>query len=121
MSAFSSIELFYELDERRRYSPQWSYGSWWRWQGETFLLSWVADTGELVALRLGHLPQDRKIRIATHAAGITVLDGEPMEVYVLAVLPERALVEAALKGWADEYEGSLGWVNERVAEHRCAA
>jgi hypothetical protein len=116
VAAFSSIDLFYELDERRRGSMEVDYGVWWRWANDTYRITWVAETGELIAVRLGPLRAQRMIQIAAHAFVDILAGGEPMQVYVLAVIDDRDQVERALEGWAEVCgeQGSLGWVAERV-------
>jgi hypothetical protein len=116
VSAFSSLDLFYRGDPRRRRSPELDFGVWWSWEGERFRVSWLDSTGELIVVRLGHGPRERMIRIQTHLDGIEALmDGERLEVYVLAAIAERSEVEALLDGWADVVERpeSLGWVVAR--------
>jgi hypothetical protein len=118
MSAFSSLDLFYELDERRRRSPELDFGVWWRWGNDHYRLTWVDATGELIAVRMGAPRFDRMIQVATHGflAFDVAASGEPMQVYVLAVISFRAQVEQLLDGWAEVCgePGSMGWVAERL-------
>jgi hypothetical protein len=121
VSAFSSLDLFYELDERRRRSAELDFGVWWRVGDDVYRVTWVDETGELIAVRLGRGRVDRTIKVATHASGIPGLfgftvAGEPMEVYVLGRIRVRDQVEQLLAGWAEvcgEPE-SLGWVIDRL-------
>ena len=121
MSAYSSLDLYYELDERRRRSPELDFGVVWRFEGGNYRLTWVVETGELIAVHLWPVRRiDRTIRIATHADGLEAFAGEPMEVYVLLVVSSREVVEQLLEGWADACWGddSLLWVVDRVRAQR---
>lgn len=116
MSAFSDLDRFYELDERRRRSPEVDYGVWWRWHGCNYRITWVEATGELIAVRLGPT-QVRRIGGVSHADGLLALfAGEPMDVYVLATLADRDTAERVLEGWADAcgQPDSLAWVARRL-------
>lgn len=122
MTAFSTTDLFYELDERRRGSVEVDFGVWWKWQRESFRVSWLASTGEVVAVRLGHGPRLRAlngrppIRIATHAEALEVLSDPSIEVTVLGRCADRESVERQLKGWefVMEIPESLAWVSARL-------
>ena len=110
MSAFSSIETFYALDERRRRSRELDYGVWWRWQGSTFRVTLVEATGELIAVQLS-APTVRSLPF-----GLALVGGEPLRVLVLAIVDGEELAEQLLDGWAEicGRPDSLGWIAERV-------
>jgi hypothetical protein len=126
VSAFSSLDVYYESDERRRRSREIDFGVWWKLGAETFRVTWVEATGELIAVRLGPGRGGRGlIKIVTHEAGPALLlgqgavnlGGEPMEVYELAVIPDEDEVEGLLAGWAEvcDEPNSLAWIVGRCA------
>lgn len=96
------VDEFYEQDPRRRTSAEVEFGREWREGEMRYEVAWVADTGELYAMAE---PVSRK--------GITTAE---VTVEVLAVIADRAQVDAALAGWADAMAGpdSLAWVRDRV-------
>jgi hypothetical protein len=108
VKAFSSLDLFYE---RRRRSAEIDYGACWRWGDYHYQVSWLEQTGELIAIRLGPTRLARRVAFDVDGFG-----GEPMRVYVIAVIPDRDVVDALLDGWLDTcgLPGSLGWLTDRV-------
>jgi hypothetical protein len=97
------VDEFYEEDPRRRTSDEVEFGRRWREGDMQFEVAWVTDTGELYAMAE---PVSRK---GISSAQVTV--------EVLAVLAERAQVDAALGGWQEAMAqtDSLAWVRARVA------
>ena len=97
------VEEFYEQDPRRQTSDEVEFGRNWREGDMQFEVAWVADTGELYAMAE---PVNRK--------GIT---SAQVTVEVLAVIADRAQVDALLAGWPDAMAqpDSLAWVRGRVA------
>lgn len=76
MSAFSSIDLFYDLDERRRRSREIDYGVWWRWHDELYRVSWVEATGELIAARRS-APSVRRVDATPEVMVVELVNGDP--------------------------------------------
>ena len=119
MSVFSSSDLFYDLDARRRRSREFDFGATWWLHGDPFRLSWLTDTDELIAVRReapAHQRGPRTIGVTSHASGIRLLmDGEVWAVYVLATLDAEE-VEATLDGWREivGLPESLAWAVARV-------
>jgi hypothetical protein len=109
------IEEFYDADERRRASDEVEFGSdWTDHNGKRFEISWVADTGELYAMREPQEPID-----SDPAFGFTwvePMDVDTMTVEVLATIAERAEVDRRLDGWQEAMAGAdgLAWVRERL-------
>lgn len=104
---YSSIAAFYTADRRRVASKESDIGLWWREtaDGPPHRAAWVRDTGELYLARLGS---------ADEGGG---------EVEVLAVVPDRGLLEKVIEGWRERcgMPGSLSWLRERAAHlGRCA-
>lgn len=97
------VEEFYEQDPRRQTSDEVDYGRAW-WEGDMqYEVAWIADTGELYAMAE---PVSRK--------GIT---SAQVTIEVLAVIADRAQVDATLGGWQEAMPqaDSLAWVRGRVA------
>ncbi|HXY94774.1 MAG TPA: hypothetical protein VEP49_20090 [Acidimicrobiia bacterium] len=109
------IEQFYDEDPRRRESDEVELGrDWTDDRGVRHEISWVADTGEVYAMR------EPDAAIDMDPVGDTFEEDLPMDsvtVEVLAVVPDRADLDARLAGWEDAMTqpGSLGWVRERLA------
>ena len=112
---FPSVDAFYDDDDRRRYSPEWDYGVWWRLSVEErwprWRVSWVCETGDLYAVRcagrslvilLGNVPP---AGMYPHGAGHDAW----------SAWHRAQPVEALLAGWAESI-GTLGWVVRRIAE-----
>jgi hypothetical protein len=120
VSAFSSVDVFHRLDDRREKSQEWDYGVWWRWQDDVFRLTWVERTGELIAVRT-RARQDRGelIGVAVHLDARQALADDRMDVVVLGTFRSRLEMEKVLEGWAYECDlaDSLGWVLDRVEMH----
>lgn len=116
MSAFSSVEAFYRADERRRRSREYDYGVWWRKGATTYRITWVVDTGELIAVRMGPHRTSAPIRIAPAEVGIAMLAGDPLDVTVLAIVADEVVVERLLDGWDDACMGpdSIDWIAGRL-------
>jgi hypothetical protein len=142
-SRYSSVEAFYQADERRRRSPELDFGVWWRAAGVVYRLTWVDATGELIAVQLTpartipfHVLEDELERVylprkwaervelvaeqnpelVVGVFGVAVIGGEPDSVTVLGVVRERGVVERLLEGWGEVCgePDSLAWVVERV-------
>jgi hypothetical protein len=96
---YDSLAHFYRADERRLGSRELDVGLWWREDadGPLHRAAWVLDTGELYLVRLG-APAD--------GGG---------EVELLASIPDRERLEAALDGWREQCGGprSLVWLRRR--------
>ena len=99
---FSSVERFYQDDERRRGSPEADYGVHWRQSGHPGRLrvSYVKDTGELYAVN--------------GANSTTILLGrfpaDPED-------PYYETLDRALEGWAAECPANpdgLSWIVGRL-------
>lgn len=110
---FPSIDAFYGVDERRRWSPEWDYGVHWRAAEELWprwRVSWVVATGDLYAARTGGGP-------------LVLLLGNvpPVGEYPGAGLPawgrfhREQRVEQVLEGWALVDPPLLGWILGRLA------
>src|SRR5262245_39125573 len=97
---FPSVEDFYQADERRRHSTEQDFGVWW-YDGldrrVPWRVSWVEDTGDVYAVRLG------PSRVVSGPAGLAILGGhENGPVILLGVVSGEADVEHRLKGWATQ-------------------
>lgn len=114
--SFPSIEAFYAADERRRWSRELDFGVWWR-QGTTIhRITWVDDTGELIAVRLSG-PEHARLELEGEVLEI-MRAGDEQDVTVLGVVHGEEVVERLLNGWAEmcgEQE-SFCWVLDRVRE-----
>jgi len=109
------IEEFYDADPRRRASDEVEWGSDWHdADGVRFELSWVADTGELYAMRMPMEPIDYDP--AFGSSMVEPLDTDTVTVEILGTFTERGEVESRLSGWQDEMlkENSLVWARERL-------
>lgn len=111
MSAFTTLEAFYDLDERRRRSRELDFGVWWRWHRHVYRVTFVEATGELIAVQLS-APHVQLIP----DVGLAIMAGEPVRVLVLAIVDGEERAEQLLDGWADVCGGadSLAWVAERA-------
>jgi hypothetical protein len=96
------VEQFYEQDPRRQASDEVEFGREWYDHDMRYEVAWVADTGEVYAMAE---PYNRR--------GISA---EAVTVEVLGVIPARAAVDAALRGWQDAMTqpDGLSWVRARV-------
>ena len=118
------IDEFYDQDPRRRSSEETEYGRGWSEKGRRWGVSWVADTGELYAMReatgrlgisptilLGVSPMDLS---GTSKGPITT---DSLTVEVLAVIGESAEVDRLMHGWREAMRArnSLRWVRGRIA------
>ncbi len=100
-----NIEEFYAADERRRRSEEVELGTEWHdGDGARFELSWVADTGELYAMR------EPELRDFPHKVTNDVL-----VVHVLATVASHDELDTLLAGWQDamnEPDG-MAWLTAR--------
>jgi hypothetical protein len=109
------IEQFYDADPRRRLSEEIEFGrDWSDGSGVRSEISWVADTGELYAMREPDAP------INMDPVGDEFVESLPTEsvtVEVLGTVVGREAVDQLLQGWEDEMvkPDSLNWVRQRVA------
>jgi hypothetical protein len=117
---YESVDAFYAADRRRATSPELDFGVWWRHAGVIYRLTWVDDTGELIAVQLTRprvvpfgLPPEG---YTLGGLGVAVFGGEPQQVTVLATVEGRDQVEQLLDGWGGVCGGddSLAWVLERI-------
>lgn len=96
---FRDIDAFYAEDTRRRFSGEVDYGVMWT-DGEMnwpqYRVTWVEQTGEFYAIRLGGVN-----------AGEVELLGK--------IQAGREGAERALKGWAEVEPMTLDWVRGRLA------
>ena len=109
---YESLELFYAGDERRVRSVEVDFGVWWRSSlGEwpTWRISWVEDTGELIAVKLEVGPMQPR-------------QGGPVHVLATALV-ELEDAQELLDGWEDVCggSGSLDWARERCGARSEAA
>jgi len=142
VQTYADLETFYTVDPKRRLSPEYDFGVWWKDSAfGTWRVSWVADTGEVYALRRGFEKSETILlageMVTVTTAGLPNTDGPLL---VLGVIPEsrgecqpagychkdfhgigcpadRAYnVETVLDGWAEicGTPNSLSWVRERV-------
>lgn len=110
------IAEFYDADPHRRESEEVVYGDGWTQEGDphsTYRVSWVADTGELYAVREPH-PGGLLARYLDELE-VDQADVHELRIEVLGTL-DRGRVEAALTDWRAHMHGdhSLGWVRARV-------
>ncbi len=101
-----NIEEFYAADERRRRSEEVELGTEWHdADGARFELSWVADTGELYAMR------EPKLRDFPHQVTNDVL-----VVHVLGQVAGRDELDTLLAGWQDAMNEPDGmtWLTTRL-------
>ncbi|HEY2600307.1 MAG TPA: hypothetical protein VGI67_02040 [Thermoleophilaceae bacterium] len=96
----ASLRSFYREDRRRARSSERDIGLHWRARdGESYRVAWVADTGELYAVRHGDSGADDRL-------------------FVLARVDAETL-ERDLAGWQDvcdsDAPGSYEWLRERAA------
>jgi hypothetical protein len=111
---FPSVDAFYDDDERRRYSPEWDYGVWWRSSDDGprwphWRVSWVCETGDLYAARqagrplvllLGNVPPTGAY---PYGLGMHAWHDWHLE----------QPVEQVLAGWPDVE--TLDWILDRLA------
>jgi len=109
------IEEFYDADPRRRESDEVEFGQDWSdADGVRCEISWVADTGELYAMREPDAPIDMD---PVGDEFVEKLPTELVTVEVLGVVPGRDAVDALLAGWQDAMgaPNSVEWVVTRLA------
>lgn len=101
LARFATLASFYGEDRRRAASREVDVGLWWREGADEPLhrAAWVAETGELYAVRLGPA------------------QGDEPAVELLAVFDDEAAVLAALDGWRERCgePHSLHWLRARAA------
>jgi Tfp pilus assembly protein PilV len=96
----ASLRSFYRADRRRARSSERDLGLHWRTRdGESYRAAWVADTGELYAIRHGDSTADGRLSI-------------------LARVDAQAL-ERELAGWQEvcdsDAPGTYEWLRDRAA------
>jgi hypothetical protein len=107
---YSSLDAYYAGDEHRRRSRELDFGVWWRWHQQVYRITFVEATGELIAVQLS-APTVRAVPF-----GLAMIGGDPMRVYVLAIIDGEDRAEQLLDGWAEVcgHPDSLEWVAGRV-------
>ena len=114
---FENVETFYAADERRRFSPEWDYGVWWRSTIEhrwpRWRVSWVVETGDLYAVRLAGF------EVVLLLGNVPPVGGYPYGLGsgAWAEWNRAQPVERILAGWAESSE-TLGWVIDQLAGAR---
>ena len=113
-------EFLAESDARLR-SREWDFGVHWRdATGATWRMSWVEETGEMYAVRLGPARmgdvRDLSMLTAEQETIIRTHGGRHSgPVMVIAVLRSRTYLEQALDGWEEVSDGGpVEWVGERI-------
>lgn len=112
-----NIHGFYGADPRRRESAEIPFGDGWTDQQDvhsTYRLSWVADTGEIYAVREPH-PGGILARFLDQL-DVDQAEVDALTVEVLAVA-DRAAIEAVMGGWPAvmSERNSLRWAREQLA------
>ncbi|MCM3887293.1 hypothetical protein [Frankia sp. R82] len=111
------IHAFYRTDPRRQSSEEVPFGDGWtdhRDSHSTYRLNWVADTGEIYAVREPH-PGGILARYLDQL-DVDQADVSALRVEILAVA-DRPAIEAALAGWPAvmaEHD-SLRWARAQLA------
>ncbi|MCK9875711.1 hypothetical protein MXD59_07985 [Frankia sp. Ag45/Mut15] len=111
------IRAFYRADPRRQSSVEVPFGDGWTDHEDshsTYRLSWVADTGEIYAVREPH-PGGILARYLDQL-DVDQADVSALRVEILAVA-DRDTIEAGLAGWPavmSEHD-SLRWVRTQLA------
>ena len=111
-----NIEEFYDADPRRRASPEVEFGREWRdAQGMRYEISWVADTGEVYAMRQPMEPIDVIPAFGTEV--VEPLDVDTVTVEILATIPDREDLERRLARWPDVMadDDSMSWVRTQLS------
>lgn len=109
------IEQFYDADPRRRRSEEEQFGrDWTASDGVSWEVNWVADTGEVYAMRELVEPG------GMDPVGDTWVQELPVDavtVEIIGVVTDRGALESALEGWKDAMGGpdSLEWVRDRIS------
>lgn len=115
------IEQFYDADPRRRASDEEQFGrEWTSGDGIRWEVNWVADTGEVYAMREVVEPG------AMDPVGDTWVQELPTElvtVEILGVVSTREAIMSAFAGWqaAMVDADSLQWIRDRVAAAAAAS
>lgn len=109
------LESFYSEDERRRASAEVEVGRDWHDASDVrYELSWVADTGELYAMRE---PESEGAVVDPWGDWVaSSLPEAALTVRVLALVPTREALEGILAGWQEAMDrpNSIGWVLEAL-------
>jgi hypothetical protein len=108
------IEQFYDEDPRRQTSDEIEFGrDWYDEHHVRHEISWVADTGELYAMR----EPDAKAKRDSDGDESGGDSPNTIAVEILGIVPDRAEVDRRLAGWQDAMTApnSLSWVRERLA------
>lgn len=112
------ISEFYDGDPRRRESPEVGFGDGWSTetdQHSTYRANWLAETGELYAVREPH-PGGLIARFLDQL-GIDQADVKQLTVEILGTFPDEAAVQARLVDWPAHMTkpNSLDWLRQHVA------
>lgn len=118
-----NIHEFYEADERRRTSEEVEFGDGWTEHADphaTYRIHWVADTGEVYAVREPH-PGGILARYLDEL-DVDQADVDALKVEILGAA-DRTAVETALAGWPEAmgHRDSLGWARDRVGATRSSS
>jgi hypothetical protein len=115
------VPLFEFFDKpRRRDSAIVPYGLAWRDSADPeafFSVNWMEGTGELYVVRVPDSPTRPYPALSLmHVTSREETEGLTIE--VLTTVPERAAVDALLRGWEEfmALADSLGWVRAQVAQ-----
>jgi hypothetical protein len=108
------LEQFYNEDSRRRHSEELEFGRDWTDEQGRCEVSWVAETGELYAMR------EPEIGYAADGLGGMWVEGaqtRDLMVEVLGVVDSRDAIASVMSGWEQAMlePNSLSWVRARVA------
>jgi hypothetical protein len=115
-----NINEFYAGDARRRASEEVEYGREWRDEHHLCSLWWVVDTGELYLVFQSHGVASALLGFLDASGGSPAWSdtgSERLDVEIVAVIEERAEVEALLEGWEDVVgrDDSFAWLRGRLA------
>ena len=108
------IETFYELNEARRESAEFEFGSdWTDASGNVYELTWVEATGEL------YLMLEPDAVVNEDAFGDFLVDAEEISdltVVVVGRLATHTAVEDQLRGWREAMvaANSLSWLSAHL-------
>jgi hypothetical protein len=115
-----NINEFYAADPRRRASEEVEYGTEWRDTNHLGSLWWVVETGELYLVLQSHGVASTLLGFLSASGGSPRWDDTGtgrLDVEIVAVVPNRAEVEALLEGWRGVVgsDDSLDWLRARLA------
>lgn len=126
---YAGTQAFYNegsIGRKRERSPEYDYGVWWRDSlGAQWRVSWVAETGEIYALRLGHAQSLSRDDGPLMLLGVVPPSSGPClhdciervgEHWSKCAAAPNYEIESVLEGWADECGAadSLRWLIDRV-------